>query len=88
MSTKRKRMDEIAQKWKPNFEKIFELYDKLIEKEGVNANWETVNTPEINEYMKEVNFMIEEIRDYYVLSKDKAIRYFWDAFRLKDRGKV
>ncbi|MCW4015465.1 MAG: hypothetical protein NWF06_03765 [Candidatus Bathyarchaeota archaeon] len=88
MSYKLKRMKKIAKTYGNILDRVNELYEILIKKHGKNANWSETESPEDTEFMKLINETIENLRDDFVVSEKVAIRYFFDALRLRGRGKI
>jgi hypothetical protein len=81
-------MQKIAQKYGTQLDKVNEIYEQLIKEHGENANWQTVNTSEMDEYMKLIDETMENVRDDFVLSPKTAQRYYFDALRLRRKGKI
>jgi hypothetical protein len=88
MSYKRKRMREIAEKYGESIDRVKQLTDHLSETYGVGNDWGSVDCPEMDEFIKLIDVTLEEIRDYFVVTKKVAQTYFFDALRLRDRGKI
>ena len=88
MSYKRKRMNEIAEMQGETLDIINKSVDQLSENYGIGVDWSTIECPDMDVFVKNVSHMIEELRDYYVVSETQAERYLFDALRLRERGKI
>ena len=81
-------MQEIAEKYGEVLDRVNQLTDHLSETYGVGSDWGRVDCPEIDEFTKLIDFTLEEIRDYFVVTKKASQTYFFDALRLRQRGKI
>ena len=91
MNYKLKRITEIYAKYKQKIDRINVLTTALSNEHGHDdkeTDWSAINSNDMIEFVKLVEFMHSELRDEYLVTESTSQQYLWDCLRLAYKGKI